>query len=243
MDQGSIRPLGGRKVLITGGTTGIGRATAQLLRAEGADVFICGRDKEDLQKALDELPGVKGLVADIGKAEDVKRLFATIDAELGELDTVISNAGVSAGSVVDTPYEEWHYAVHVNLIGTMQVCQEAVARLDASGGGSIVIVGSMSAKTRAEGGEVYVATKMGVRGFADSFGRTVAERGIYVTLLEPGLVLTDMTDKGPEENENRMTELKMIESEDIARAIAFTLAQPIGCIIPTIQVRPLMELI
>jgi len=232
-------------VLVTGGTTGIGRAVVQHLREVNARVLTFSREAEHVEAARAAMPDVIVLQADVAKAEDVERVYRELDAQLGGLDALVNNAGISGQSVSDPnlPEPEWHEVIHTNLVGMMHMAQEAVPRLQSSGGGAIVNVGSMSAKAREEGMDVYVATKSGLRGWSDSFGKSVAKHSINVTLLEPGLVLTELTKKGEPEDSERRQQVQIIEADDIARVVLFLLSQPSRVCIPEIQVRPRMQLI
>lgn len=240
--QDGLQTLAGKRILVSGGTTGIGRAVVKLLIASNAKVMFFARTLEDVERAEYESDAL-GIPADVASKEDCERIYDRVDAELGGLDALINNAGIGSGSVLDTTEEDWHYALHVDLIGPMRMAALAVPRLMAAGGGHIVNVGSMSAKTRDEGSDVYVAAKMGLRGFSDSFGRHLAERNINVTLVEPGRVQSDLSTEGPERDNEKIAKGELLEEEDIARSILFILAQPPRCTIPMIQVRPRMQLI
>ena len=192
--------LAGKAVVITGGTTGIGRATAALLAAQGAKVLIFGRDAQALQDALADLEGqaqnggaVYGLTADQSKMEDVHRVFQEADQRLGGVDILINNAALAAQSILGSEYEEWQNVVQTNVLGYMACCREAIDRMKARGSGHIVNIGSLSAKVREEDSDIYVATKSAIEGFSESLRKKVNEQGIKVSLIEPGLVGTDMT--------------------------------------------------
>src|SRR5690606_6986185 len=154
--------LAGKGVVVTGGTTGIGRATAKLLASEGARVLIFGRHERELNEALSEIGGegqVHGLTADQTREEDIERVFQEADRVLGELDVLINNAAVASHGVQTGAYKGWEYVVKDNLLGYMKCAREALDRMTARGQGHIVNVGSMSADAREAGSDVYVATK------------------------------------------------------------------------------------
>ncbi|MBV9852551.1 MAG: SDR family oxidoreductase [Armatimonadetes bacterium] len=236
--------LAGKSVVITGGTTGIGRSTAQRLLADGANVLIFGREEKALQEALQDLQSgggqVHGLTADQSKPQDVDRVFQEADAKLGGVDILINNAALAAQSILDSDYSEWQYVVQTNLLGYMACCRQAIDRMKRKGAGHIVNVGSMSAKGREAGSDVYVATKSGIEGFADALSKQVSEQGIKVTTIEPGLVGTDMTASNtpPEEQPQKEREGEMLTAEDIAECIRYALIQPARCAIALVQIRP-----
>jgi len=109
------------------------------------------------------------------------------------VDILVNNAVQAAGSILDSDYSKWAYVVQTNVLGYMACCREAVDRMKARGGGHIVNVGSLSAKVRESGSDIYVATKAAIEGFSEALRKQVNEQGIKVTLIEPGLGGTDMT--------------------------------------------------
>ena len=242
-----LQSLAGKAVVLTGGTTGIGRATAHLLASEGCRVLIYGREEAALQDALKDIRAaaghggeVYGLTADQSHREDVKRVFVEADARLGGVDILINNAALGAQSILDTDYGEWEYVVQTNLLGYMACCREALDRMTPRKTGHIVNVGSMSAKVRESGSDVYVATKSGIEGFSEALRKKVNDLGIKVTLIEPGLVGTDMTeDQVPREQQaQKEQEGEMMTAEDLAQSILYTLVQPPRCDVALVQIRP-----
>jgi NADP-dependent 3-hydroxy acid dehydrogenase YdfG len=207
--------------------------------------MIYGRNEEPLKDALEEFKGISdqvfGTTADQSRMEDIERVFAEADQKLGGLDALINNAAIAGKSVTDMRTQDWVYAMQTDLLAHMKCAEMAVPRMRARGGGWIVHVGSMSAKLRDEGSDVYVAAKMGVRGFSDSLGRKVADDNIHVTLLEPGLVVSEMNEMEGEQQVEKQDKLEMILGEDIGRAIVYVLTQPVRVSIPFIQVRPIMQ--
>ena len=118
-----------KAVVVTGGTTGIGRATAELLASEGANVLILGRHEAEMDSALADMPTggkVFGIIADTTKPEDIARVFAEADAKLGGVDILINNAAEAAQSIVDTEYDEWQYVVQANILGYMGCSRQAI---------------------------------------------------------------------------------------------------------------------
>jgi NADP-dependent 3-hydroxy acid dehydrogenase YdfG len=159
---------------------------------------------------------------------------------LGGVDILVNNAALAAKSVTEMEEDEWVYVVQTNLIGYIACCREAIDRMTKKGEGHVVNVGSMSSTVREKGSDVYVATKAGIEGFSEALRKQVNEQGIKVTLIEPGLVGTEMTvDQVPKELQPRQeAEGEMLKAEDIAELIHFTLIQPKRCDIVVAQIRP-----
>jgi NADP-dependent 3-hydroxy acid dehydrogenase YdfG len=233
----------GKAIVISGGTTGIGRATAILLGAHGARLMIFGRHEPELSDALADIrevgAEVYGTVADQAKLEDVKRVFLEADRELGGLDILINNAALPAESIETT--ENWPYILQANLQGYMACTYEGVNRMKARGGGHIVNVGSLSAEVREEGSSVYVATKSGIQGFSEALRKEVNKHGIKVSLIEPGSVGTDMVEVPPEQQPQKQAEMQMLKAEDIAAAIYYCLTQPQRTDVIVVQIRPHLQ--
>jgi len=218
-----------KTAIVSGGTTGIGRATAKLLAERGARVLIYGRDENDLHEALTELQPcgeVHGVKADQSKLEDIQRVFAKADEKLGDVDILVNNAAVSAGSIVESELEDIRYGLEANVLGYMACTKEAVTRMKAKGAGHIVCVGSLSADQREEENDVYVATKAAIQAFAESLRKGINPLGIKVSLIEPGRVSTDMPKESQEEQEQKIQRGEMLRSQDIAEAVHYCLTQP-----------------
>lgn len=239
-------PLNGKRILITGGTTGIGRAIAALLGSYGAKVYIFGRHAPELKDALEHIRSVggvaEGMTADQADRHDIDRVFKAVDDVFGGVDVVIANAGLGTGKLADTPEDEWRYVLETNLAGYIAVAQEAVKRLEGRDGqGQIVLIGSISADAEGEGSSVYAASKGGVRAFAKSFRNEVAKRGIRVSLVEPGTVGSDMNQSPPEEQREKIRKHEMLRAEDIAVALRYILTQPERCDVPLLRIEPRIQ--
>ena len=236
--------VSGKAVVVSGGTTGIGRETAKLLASQGARVLIYGRHEQELQDALADLQPVGqvfGMVADQANPEDVGRVFAEADAKLGGVDILVSNAGLAAQSILDSDYAEWLYVVQTNLLGYMACARHAIERMEKKGGGHIVFIGSLSAKARNAESNVYVATKSGVEGFTDALAKEVSEKGIRVTTIEPGKVGADFPNSTPEEQPEQEAKGEMLKTQDIAAGVLYALSQPKRCDVAFMQIRPLLQ--
>lgn len=236
----------GRRIVVSGGTTGIGLATAKMLASQGARLFVFGRHQPELDTALKEIRDVggeaHGTTADQSRPGDITRVFGEVDGVLGGIDVLVNNAASSLGDLSELGPEQIRYEVSANVAGYISCASEAVERMSAAGG-HIVNVGSMSADLREEENSVYVATKAAIQGFSESLRKTVNPRGIKVTLVEPGKVDTDLVEMSAEERAEAKAELRMLEPEDIARCILFCLSQPPRCDVVAVQIRPHRQVI
>lgn len=133
-DQTSLE---GKRILVTGGTTGIGRATVALLAREGAHVLTFGRHQPELDDAIANAGGdpgsADGLIADVAKKEGLDQVFAAVDDKLGGIDILISNAGLSAGPAHEMAEDEWRYVVETNLLGAFSSARRAILKMTNQG--------------------------------------------------------------------------------------------------------------
>jgi len=248
LNQFFTSKLTGKKVLISGGTTGIGREIALWLCAIGADVLICGRTQQPLDETINEAnslnyPGkCMGMQADIAVQEDIDKIISEVGSQLGGLDILINNAGLAHGSITEGKYEDWVYIMNTNLVGCLALSHHAITRMKEKGSGHIVNIGSMSAQSKNPESSVYVATKSGMRGFTESLRKEVNEMGIKVTLIEPGAVDTDMQEASKEEKLEKVRKLEMLTSSDIAITTLFCLLQPERSDIIALQIRPHLQI-
>jgi len=240
--------VAGKGVIVTGGTTGLGRAIALLLVSRGAKVLIFGRHGEELADAVNDIKRVGGgeiygMVADVSRPADISAIFEKAEQSFGAVDILINNAGVAGSSVTDMDDAAWRGVIETNLMGVMACCKAAAQRMKARKSGFILNIGSMSAESRNEGSDVYVATKSGIRGFTDSLARQLNQDGIRVTLLEPGLVGSDMTVEKVPKSAQRATEHreKILRAEDIAVVVLHVLEMPERCSFSLLQVRPTQQ--
>jgi NAD(P)-dependent dehydrogenase (short-subunit alcohol dehydrogenase family) len=221
--------LAGRRAIVTGGTTGIGRAVAVLLASKGAKVFVCGRTPQHLEDALARIREVgegDGINVDLATREGVEQFFETAEAFLGGFDVTVINAAVPAEALADSSEEDLDYQIAVDLTSYLTATQAAAKRMGE--GSDIVLIGSMSAVSRKGGQSIYVAAKSGIQGFATALREELAEKDIKVGLIEPGFTGADFQypDFPPEKQRQLIGEHRMLRAEDIAVATHFMLTQP-----------------
>jgi NAD(P)-dependent dehydrogenase (short-subunit alcohol dehydrogenase family) len=190
-------------VLITGASSGIGRATAEAFAAKGAKVVVAARRQDELASLVTEIKGRGGeataIKSDVSKAGDVEAMVAHTIETFGRLDYAANNAGIEGkwAAITDLAEDEWDSVLDINLKGTFLCMKyEAKAMLDAGNGGSIVNIGSVNSFLGFPGGAGYVASKHGLIGLTTCASAELAPQGIRVNLLCPGLIDTPMHRRG-----------------------------------------------
>ncbi|BBK43512.1 3-oxoacyl-ACP reductase [Allostella vacuolata] len=188
--------LDGRRILITGAASGIGRATAGLFRAEGARVALADRDGDRLAAAVAEMaPGAIGLACDVTDPGSVAAAVGAAAERMGGLDGVVNSAGLCTfHSFETTTAAEWSAMMAVNLTGPFHVCQAAVPHLKAAGGGTIVNIASGAGLRPLANAAAYCATKAGLLMFGKALAIDLAPAGIRVNAVCPGVVQTPMVE-------------------------------------------------
>lgn len=215
----------GKTALVTGGGSGIGLAIAQRLASEGAQVFIIGRRQAVLDDAVAAI-GARAVAVqgDVTDDADLARLFATIRAQAGQLDIVVTSSGVSEyGPLDDTTGAHIDKAFDLNVRGMVLTVQGALALMGQ--GGAIVLVGSIAGNIGIAGYGTYAATKAAVRSYARTWTQELAPRGIRVNTVSPGPTDTPMFDGVTDEMRATFTDripLKRLgRPEEVAAAVLF----------------------
>lgn len=234
--------LAGKRIVLTGGTTGIGRATLALLASEGARILTFGRHRAPLDEALALAEGkATGIVADAATSEGVDSVFAAADAQLGGVDMLVTCAALGAQPIHEMAEADWRYVVDTNLVGTLACARAAIERMERQGGGHLLFVGSISTEIKAEGESVYAATKAGIQAFAETLRKEVADRNIKVSVIQPGSVDTDMQECSDEEKAEAVARAEMLHAAEIAEAIRFVLTRGAATDIVNLRIEPLIQ--
>jgi NAD(P)-dependent dehydrogenase (short-subunit alcohol dehydrogenase family) len=217
--------------LITGGTSGIGLATARRFVNEGAYVFITGRRDSELAAAVKEIGSkVTGVQGDVSNLADLDRLFAQIQQEKGKLDVVFANAGIAKYAPFGTITEEFYDAIFdINVKGLLFTVQKALPLL--CDGASIILNASVVGSKGLPANSVYSATKAAVRSFARTWTTDLKDRGIRVNAVSPGATETPGLNDLLASTETGQQRLKMISTtvplgrlgaaDEIAKAVVF----------------------
>jgi meso-butanediol dehydrogenase/(S,S)-butanediol dehydrogenase/diacetyl reductase len=222
-----MRGLPGKRVLITGGASGIGAATAARFLEEGAKVCVLDRDPRGRERIAKELPGLSGvLAADVSVLPEVKKAFAEAVTKMGGVDVLINNAGISIRhNFLDITPEEWDKVIAVNLTGVFYVAQTAARHMLDRGSGVILQTASTNGLVGHPYYADYNATKAGVIQLTRTMAIELAPK-VRVNAVAPGYVLTPMqraeyTDAMLEEVNQKIPLRRHAQPEEIAALFAF----------------------
>lgn len=217
----------GQKVLITGATGGIGQKTAELFAKQGAIVGLCGRNKDKLNEIATKINTKSHIfVCDLTNKEDVENLFATADNEMGGIDVLVCNAGITKDTLaIRMSTEDFENVIDINLKASFILNREAIKKMMKRKYGRIVNISSVVGVMGNAGQANYVASKAGLIGMSKTLAIESASRGITVNCIAPGFIETPMTDILTEEQKskiiNNISMGRMGQSEDIANSILF----------------------
>jgi NADP-dependent 3-hydroxy acid dehydrogenase YdfG len=220
--------LKGRKAVITGGTTGIGRAIGVLLASEGVEIFTCGRDEQHLQDGLarmNEVGTANGIACDLAERKELERFFDEAGKTLGSYDIAIVNAAIPADGLTQMSADDARYAIATDFTAYIMSAHRMVRDMTK---GDLILTGSMSAHSLGPTSTIYAGMKAGVAGFAEALRKEMGEKGIRVGLVEPGLTGADFQypDIPAEKQREMINADKMLRAEDIAVGVHFMLTQP-----------------
>ncbi len=222
-----MRGLGGKRVLVTGGASGIGAATCARFLEEGSKVVVLDRNAAGRERIVRDLPGLAGTVAaDVADRDQVQRAFDEAVRLMGGVDVLINNAGISIRhNFLDITPEEWHRVLAVNLTGVFHVAQVAARHMVDRGSGVILMTASTSGITGYPYYADYNATKAGVIALTRAMALELAPK-VRVNAVAPGYVLTPMqraeyTDAMLDEVNRKIPLRRHAKPEEIAALFAF----------------------
>ncbi len=214
-------------VIVTGGSRGIGRATAERFAAEGADVVIASRTAPPTEFRV---PRVTHVTADVSRPDDVTRLIATTADAHGRLDVLVNNASIEReGTVEETSLEAWLEVIANNLTSVFLCCKAALPHLCAGSGGAIVNVASISGSWAEPRLAAYCAAKAGVIGFTRSLAIDYSTHGIRANCVCPSYVQTEMIERYYDSQPSQLREQaarmhplgRIAQPEEVAAAIVW----------------------
>lgn len=233
MQAGAIQ---GKRVVVTGGSRGIGYAIAKMFATEGARVAICARGEAGVREAIERLREqtgalVYGTACDVRDAEAVRKFFAYVDDVLGSLNILVNNAGIGVFlPVAQMSVEQWRQTLETNLNGVFYCCRLALERFLKSGGGDIVNISSLAGKNAFAGGAAYNASKFGLEGFSEALMLDHRMDGVRVTTVMPGSVATNFGRTGKQD--------WMIQPEDVAEVVRMVVTMPERTMVSRVELRP-----
>ncbi len=199
------------KVIVTGGTSGIGYETAKLLKESGAEVVICGRDEKRVEEVSAEL-NIFGIAADVSKEKDVENLFDFALDKLGDLNVLINNAGIGfMGSLVETTVEDFTRIWDINTKSVFMCGQKAAKHFVEKNTGNIINVSSMGAVNGFANGSAYVSSKAAITGLTMCWRAELRKHNVRVMQVNPSEVITPFIEKLGYVSANADKKLKGLE--------------------------------
>ena len=245
----SSQDLSGKVAAVTGASSGIGEATALALARAGAAVALAARraDRiEALAKRIEDEGGrALALETDVGQEQQARAFVEQANDQLGRLDILVNNAGLMLlGPVYGADTDQWRRMVEVNMLGLLYCTHAALPIMGEQGSGHIVNISSVAGRHANFGSAVYNLTKFGVNGFSEALRQELAPANVRVTVIEPGMVETELLDHNThpmvlEAAKNMRAEIgQPLTSEDIADAILYTASRPDYVAVNEVLIRP-----
>ncbi|MEQ9400000.1 MAG: SDR family oxidoreductase [Longimicrobiales bacterium] len=241
--------LAGSVAVVTGASSGIGAAVAEVLAADGAAVVLVARRKERLQEVADRIRSAGGdadvAPTDVTRRTEVEAMVAGTVERRGQVDILVNNAGVMPlAPLADARVDQWERMIDVNLKGVLYGLGAVLPVMVRQGSGHVVNIGSVAGRRPFPGGSVYAATKFAMR--ALSWGMHLelgAEHGIRVTDIQPGVVATELFDHIEDADiragfKQGWEGRRPLQPEDVARAVHHAVTSPDHVSVSEILIRP-----
>jgi 3-oxoacyl-[acyl-carrier protein] reductase len=230
--------LGGKCAVVTGASKGIGYSIAESLVGAGANTVICSQNQEEIDQAARQLNqlgsgSVLGVVCDVRRYEQVKRLIGTAIDTFDRLDILINNAGVGGFAPMgELAPDIWHRVIETNLNGAYYACNEAIPHMARQGEGWIINIGSLAGKNPFGGGAAYNASKFGLLGFSEAMMLDVRHEGIRVSCVMPGSVESQFSGAASSQGDWKL------QPEDVAEMVMDLLAFQRRALPSRVEMRP-----
>lgn len=234
------QPLKDKVVIITGASSGIGAATARRLVQDGAKVLLAARSADRLNALSTELGSVAlSVPTDVTASSDVKAMVDRCLAHFGRVDVLFANAGIYIpGQVIEGDPDAWATLMDVNVDGVLRCTHAVLPHMVEQGSGDILVTSSIAGHKDIHWEPIYSASKHAVQTFVHTLRRQVADTGIRVGSIAPGMVANELWGFNDEaEIEKMIAKRASLRSEDVAEAVRFMLAQP-----PHVTIRDLVML-
>jgi NADP-dependent 3-hydroxy acid dehydrogenase YdfG len=248
-----LKLLEERVALVTGASSGIGRATAILLAENGCKVILTGRRQARLAEVAAEIKSKGGeaiyVYVDVTDESQVRSLVAETQAKWKRLDILVNCAGLMLlNPVLEADTDEWRRMIEVNLLGPMYLTRAVLPGMKNQGGGHIVNISSTAGRFTSPNAAVYAATKFGIRAFSEALRKEVYRDNIRITVVEPGATDTEISDQltNPEIRQDVAEwtgSIRQLDPADVARAILYAVTQPKHVSINEILIPPLEHLL
>lgn len=240
--------LYGKVAIITGASAGIGEATAIALATEGAKVGLVARRGDRLESVAQRIVAAGGealaIVADITDETKLQTIVDKTKTTWGRIDILVNNAGIARiGEIAKADPADWRRMIDLNLLALMNLTHTVLPILQAQGSGHIVNISSVAGRTVRVGIGGYNVSKWGVNAFSEVLRQEVSSQNIRVTVIEPGMVNTEISDHitdpiAKQRSEERWKSITPLESEDIAAGIVYAVTQPARVNVNEILIRP-----
>jgi 3-hydroxy acid dehydrogenase/malonic semialdehyde reductase len=250
----TIRPMSKTKgsVLVTGASSGIGRATALAFASEGWRVAVGARRKERLDSLLPELeqagaPACFAAQLDVTCRDDIESFVEAMEKEFGPVDCLVNNAGKALGleKLYDAEGSMWREMVETNVMGVLHVTRALLPGMMERKRGHVIMVGSVAGHHGYAGGSVYCATKSAIWSLVEAMRRETLGQGIRVTTVDPGLVDTEFSPVRFEWDEEKAAKvyegLEPLHAEDVAECILFAATRKAHVNLDRIQIMPTIQ--
>lgn len=238
----------GRVALVTGASSGIGEATAMALAEAGARVAVAARRRERLDALAARLAGLGAeplvLPADLQSTAEAQRIVRETEAHYGRLDILVNNAGVMyLEPVAEADLGRWERMLQLNLMSLIAATQAALPGMRGRRDGHVVNISSTAGRVANPNAAAYAATKFGVGAFSESLRREVYQHNIRVSVIEPGVVETELRDHiGHESTRESLNawagSMRQLQAEDVAEAIVFCVTRPAHVNVNELLMRP-----
>lgn len=235
--------LNGKTAIVTGASSGIGRATARLLVEKGCNVVLAARRKDRLEELAAEI-GEQALAVptDITDPDACETLVDRTLDNFGAVDVLVNNAGIGLyGSILEANPEDWRRMFDVNVLGALYTTRAATRRMLSQGSGDIVFISSVAGRrVPRPDGTVYAATKHAITAVAEGLRMDLCGKGIRVVTIEPGLVRTEFPEGSFSSAEEYYAskEYAPLDAEDVATAVVYAVEQPPNVSVNEVLIRP-----